>query len=114
MCVGIAFLLLLLISGFLYFGNVFATWVELNSKNTVPVKIQAEYETIEDSIEKLERACMGKNYVMKIVIQTKESNTNRLFDFQSNVEIIKSLELQTTELTKKHNKTQKTILQKLG
>lgn len=80
----------------------------------VPVKIQAEYETIEDSIEKLERACMGKNYVMKIVIQTKESNTNRLFDFQSDVEIIKSLELQTTELTKKHNKTQKTILQKLG
>jgi site-specific DNA-methyltransferase (adenine-specific) len=51
---------------------------------------------------------------MKIVIQTKESNTNRLFDFQSDVEIIKSLELQTTELTKKHNKIQKTILQKLG
>ena len=80
----------------------------------VPVKIQAEYETIEDSTEKLERACMGKNYVMKIVIQTKESNINRLFDFQSDVEIIKSLELQTTVFTKKHNKTQKTILQKLG
>ena len=35
----------------------------------VPVKIQAEYETIEDSIEKLERACMGKNYVMKIIVK---------------------------------------------
>jgi len=80
----------------------------------VPVKIQAEYETIEDSIKKLERACIGKNYAMKIVIQTKESKTNRLFDFQSDVEIIKSLELQTIELTEKHNKTQKTILQKLG
>lgn len=79
----------------------------------VPVKIQAKYETIEDSIEKLERACIGKNYVMKIVIQTKESKTNRLFDIQSDVEIIKSLELQTTELTKKHNKNKKTILQKL-
>lgn len=45
----------------------------------VPVKIQAENETIEDSIEKLERASIGKNYVMKIVIQTKESETNRLF-----------------------------------
>lgn len=67
----------------------------------VPVKIQGEYETIEDAIEKLERASIGKNYTMKIVIQTKESSISRLFDFQTDVVILKSLELQTKDLTKR-------------
>ena len=71
----------------------------------VPVKIQGEYETVEDAIEKLERASMGKGYTMKILIQTKESGISRLFDFQTDVEIIKSLELQAKELTKKMTKT---------
>ncbi len=71
----------------------------------VPVKIQGEYETVEDAIEKLERAVMGKGYSMKILIQTKESGISRLFDVQTDVEIIKSLELQTKELTKKITKT---------
>lgn len=70
----------------------------------VPVKIQSEYETIEDAIEKLEKASIGKNYSMKIVIQTKESEMSRLFDFQTDVEIIKSLELQAKERTKKSTK----------
>jgi site-specific DNA-methyltransferase (adenine-specific) len=69
----------------------------------VPVKIQTENETIDDSIEKLERASIGKNYTMKIVIQTKESEISRLFKFQSDVEIIKSLELQTKALYRKNN-----------
>mgnify|MGYP001439629414 CR=1 FL=1 len=67
----------------------------------VPVKIQSEYETVEDAIEKLERASYGKNYQLKIVVQTKESSFGRLFDFQSDVVIIKSLELQTRDLTRK-------------
>lgn len=67
----------------------------------VPVKIQGEYETIEDAIEKLERASIGKNYSLKIVIQTRESNFGRLFDFHTDVVIMKSLELQARELTKK-------------
>lgn len=71
----------------------------------VPVKIQGEYETVEDAIEKLERASMGKGYSMKMLIQTKESGMSRLFDFQTDVEIIKSLELQAKELTKKITKT---------
>lgn len=66
----------------------------------VPVKIQGEYETIEDAIEKLERASIGKNYNTKIVIQTKESGISRLFDFQTDVIILKSLELQTRDLIK--------------
>ena len=70
----------------------------------VPVKIQGDYETIEDAIEKLEKASIGKGYSMKIVIQTKESETSRLFVFHSDVEIIKSLELQAKELTKRLSK----------
>jgi site-specific DNA-methyltransferase (adenine-specific) len=67
----------------------------------VPVKIQGEYDTIEDAIEKLEKASRGNNYSLKIVIQTRESQASRLFDFQSDVTIIKSLELQIKELSKK-------------
>lgn len=79
----------------------------------VPVKIQSVNETLEDTMEKLERASIGKDYALKIVIQTKESITNRLFDFHSDVEIIKSLELQTKELTKRTHKNMGT-LQRLG
>jgi site-specific DNA-methyltransferase (adenine-specific) len=67
----------------------------------VPIKIQSEYETIEDAIEKIERASYGKNYHLKIVVQTKESNFGRLLNFQSDVVIIQSLELQTRLLTGK-------------
>ncbi len=67
----------------------------------VPVKIQGDYETIEDAIEKLERASLGKDYSMKIVIQTKESGITRLFNFQTEVIILKSLELQTKDLMRR-------------
>ena len=66
----------------------------------VPVKIQSEYETVEDAIEKLERASIGKNYSTKIVIQTKDIGKSRLFDFQTDVVVIKSLELQAKEMTR--------------
>ena len=64
----------------------------------VPVKIQSEYETVEDAIEKLESACIGKKYKMKIVIQTRKTFISRLFDYQTDVTVIKSLELQVKEL----------------
>ncbi len=66
----------------------------------VPVKIQGEYETVEDAIEKLEKASCSKDYKMKILIQTRETGMSRLFNFESDVTIIKSLELQTKELLK--------------
>ncbi len=69
----------------------------------VPVKIQGEYETIEDAIEKLEKASYGKDYKMKILIQTRETGISRLFGFESEVTIIKSLELQTKDLINKNN-----------
>ncbi|WP_461097611.1 DNA-methyltransferase [Spirosoma luteolum] len=67
----------------------------------VPVKIQSKYETIEDAIEKLERSSLGKNYQMKILIQTRDSEISRLFAIKSDVKIVKSLALRVSELTKK-------------
>lgn len=78
----------------------------------VPVKIQGEYERIEDAIGKLEKASYGKDYKMKILIQTRETGMNRLFGFESNVTIIKSLELQTKDLLKKYNEGITAVLQK--
>lgn len=80
----------------------------------VPVKIQGEYETIEDAIEKLEKASYGKDYKMKILIQTRETGISRLFGFESDVTIIKSLELQTKDLLKKNNEGIISVLQKSG
>lgn len=77
--------------------------------NPVPVKIQGDYETLEDAIEKLEKASFGKGYDYKIVIQTRESVTSRLFGFKSDVEIIKSLELQAKERGKKSTKAQHAV-----
>ena len=75
----------------------------------VPIKIQAKHETIEDAIEKLERASYGKNYKLKLLIQTKETGISRLFELDSNVTILKSLELQTKELANKDNKDNKNL-----
>jgi site-specific DNA-methyltransferase (adenine-specific) len=80
----------------------------------VPVKIQGEYETLEDAIEKLEKAAHGKNYKLKILIQTKETGINRLFGLDSDVTIVKSLELQTKELANKNNERLTGILQNGG
>ncbi len=76
----------------------------------VPVKIQGEFETLEDAIEKIERASKGKGYKYKVVIQTKDSSgSSRLFEIQSEVEVVKSLELQVKERAKKHEGITKAI-----
>lgn len=67
----------------------------------VPVKIQTKYETIEDCIEKLEKASRGKDYELKIIIQTKmNENNSRLFNLKTDVEIIKSNLLSIKEIQK--------------
>jgi len=75
----------------------------------VPVKIQNDYETLEDAIEKLEKASIGKGYGYKIVIQTRETPNSRLFGFESNVEVIKSLELQIKEQIKRNTSEQPVV-----
>ena len=80
----------------------------------VPVKIQGEYETVEDAIEKLEKASYGKGYKMKFLIQTRETGVSRLFGFESDVTIVKSLELQTKDLLKKNNEGITSPIRKQG
>ncbi len=64
----------------------------------VPIKIQSKSETISDCIEKLEKACVGKEYGLKIIIQTKPDNeSDRLFSLETNVKIVKSYELKIIE-----------------
>lgn len=60
----------------------------------VPIKIQSKQETLDDAIEKLERACKGKNYLLKILVQTRgDLGKTRLFSFNPNITIIKSNKL---------------------
>jgi site-specific DNA-methyltransferase (adenine-specific) len=80
----------------------------------VPVRIQGAHETVEDAIEKLEKASCGKGYRMKILIQTKESGVNRLFGSKSDVTILKSLELQAKEVLKKNTEGTIRVLQNSG
>lgn len=68
----------------------------------VPVKIQSDVESLNDAKEKLERSSFNKGYELKILIQTKpESDSDRLFEFMSDIQIIKSPKLLTNELKKK-------------
>lgn len=65
----------------------------------VPVKIQSESESLNDAKEKLERSSANKGYELKILIQTKEeSGTDRLFEFISDIQIVKSPKLLVDEL----------------
>lgn len=77
----------------------------------VPVKIQGEYETIEDAIKKLEKSTLGKDYKMKILIQTQETEIGSFWGLKSDVAIIESLELQTKNLMNRDNKSKARVLQ---
>jgi site-specific DNA-methyltransferase (adenine-specific) len=68
----------------------------------VPVKIQKSHETLEESMQKLENASIGKNFRKKIVLQTHLKSSLSLFQTPSNVVVIQSLEVQM----KKHIKEQ--------
>lgn len=68
----------------------------------VPVKIQSKFESLSDAKEKLERSSVNKGYELKILIQTKpESKSDRLFEFITDIQIIKSPKLLTAELKNK-------------
>ncbi|SFT77414.1 site-specific DNA-methyltransferase (adenine-specific) [Lishizhenia tianjinensis] len=65
----------------------------------VPVKIQSEYESLNDAKEKLERSSANKGYELKILIQTKEElETDRLFELISDIQIVKSPKLLVDKL----------------
>lgn len=68
----------------------------------VPVKIQSEFESLNDAKEKLERSSANKGYALKILIQTREaSGTDRLFEFIDDIQVIKSPKLLADDLKNK-------------
>jgi site-specific DNA-methyltransferase (adenine-specific) len=69
--------------------------------NPVPIKIQNKNETLDEAIRKLETACKNKNYKLKIVIQTSDFGYSSLFNYVTDIKIIRSLEYQIDSLRKK-------------
>ncbi|MGL4942630.1 MAG: DNA-methyltransferase [Thermoguttaceae bacterium] len=66
----------------------------------VPVKIQRENEVLDDAIDKLEHATIGKGFRLKIVVQTRLAERTRFFDTDTDIKIVKTPELQIRELTR--------------
>jgi site-specific DNA-methyltransferase (adenine-specific) len=65
----------------------------------VPLKIQRENETLNDSIKKLSKSCKGKEYALKIIIQTqKQTQENQILELVSDIKIIKSEKLKIEEI----------------
>lgn len=71
-----------------------------NGNNLIPVKIQKENETLEEAIANLEYAVRGKNFSIKILIQTNELQTNTLFSTTTDVKVVKYVNLQIKNLLK--------------
>lgn len=75
----------------------------------VPVKIQSEHESLEDAIEKLEKASIKKGYALKIVVQTQAHTGARLFGIKSDVRVIPSMALQAQMLLQGWEKEAKDV-----
>ena len=71
-----------------------------SENNLIPIKIQKSDETINDAIKSLEYASRGKNFPIKILIQTNEKQNSELFqnEDKSDVKVIKYLNLQVKNL----------------
>ena len=69
-----------------------------NENSLIPIKIQKKSETLEDAIANLENAVRNKNFTIKIVIQTNENHSPELFKVETNVKIVKYLDLQIKNL----------------
>ena len=54
----------------------------------IPIKIQKNTESVEEAIDSLEKATLGKNFNLMILIQTQD-NHSTLFANDTNVKIIK-------------------------
>lgn len=71
-----------------------------SENNLIPIKIQKNDETVNDAIKSLEYASRGKNFPIKILIQTNEKQNSELFqnENKSDVKVIKYLNLQVENL----------------
>ena len=71
-----------------------------NANKLIPIKIQKDFETLDDAVAKLEHAVRGKNFPIKILIQTNEKQNTKLFREETGVTVIKYLDLQIKSLLK--------------
>lgn len=67
----------------------------------VPIKIQGDKDSLTSTIEKLEKSTEGKDYNLKIVLQTKSDiPTDKPFELKNNIRIIKTADLLINESQK--------------
>lgn len=71
-----------------------------NNGELIPVKIQKENETIDDAIKSLEYAVRNKNFPIKILVQTNEKQNNMLFEKETDIKVVKFLNLQIQNILK--------------
>lgn len=69
-----------------------------SDNSLIPIKIQKSHETINDAIKSLEHASRGKNFPIKILIQTNETKNSEQIQSESDVKVIKYLNLQVKNL----------------
>lgn len=71
-----------------------------NDNSLIPIKIQKDSETIDDAIASLENAVCGKDFSIKILIQTNEKHNTNLFEKETDIKIVKYVDLQIKNLLK--------------
>lgn len=71
-----------------------------DENNLIPIKIQKDNETIDEAIASLENAMRDKDFPIKILIQTNENHDNSLFTQNSDIKIVKYLDLQIKNILK--------------
>jgi len=69
-------------------------------RNHLRIKIQKDSETIDDAIASFENAVCGKDFPIKILIQTNEKHNTNLFEKETDIKIVKYVDLQIKNLLK--------------
>ena len=69
-----------------------------SDKTLIPIKIQKETETIDEAIFNLENAVKGKEFPIKILIQTNEKHDSNLFERNTDIKVVKYVDLQIKNL----------------
>ena len=71
-----------------------------SDKTLIPIKIQKETETIDEAIFNLENSVKGKEFPIKILIQTNEKHDSNLFERNTDIKVVKYVDLQIKNLLK--------------
>ena len=71
-----------------------------SDKTLIPIKIQKETETIDEAIFNLENSVKGKEFPIKILIQTNEKHDSNLFERNTDIKVVKYVDLQIKNMLK--------------